>query len=93
MDKSATFSEACKDGRDLFDAGMYRKALSKFETALTAAQDDESIIRVRLWIINCYERLKEVSLAERVGLGRRANDFCSLSMRRCCVTVKSWSPF
>ena len=64
MDKSATFSETFKEASDLFDAGMYRKALSKFEMAFTVAQNDESIIRVRLWIINCYERLKEVSLAE-----------------------------
>ena len=91
MDKSATFYEVCKDGRDLFSAGMYRKAVSNFETALTAAPDEESMIDALFLIIGCYERLEEVSLAELVGLGRRADDFCSFSIWRFCVTVKSWS--
>ena len=64
MNESAAFSEASKRATVLFDGGMYRKAISKYETALTAAQDEDSIIDVRLWIINCYERLEEVSLAE-----------------------------
>ena len=68
MEKSAPFSEAFK-GADLYKEGMYRKALSKFETALTAAPDEESIIGVRLWIISCHERLEQVSLAEYSGLG------------------------
>ena len=93
MDKSATFSEALKEAMDLFDVGVYREALSKFETALTAAPDERSIIAARSWIIICYERLKEVSLAELVELGRRADDFCFLSMRRCCGAAMSWSPF
>ena len=91
MDKSATFSEAFKEGRDLFKEGMYRKALLKFETALTVAQNEESIIDARFWIINCYQRLEEVSFAELVGLGRRSDEFCSLSIRRFCVAVTSWS--
>jgi hypothetical protein len=91
MDKSATFLKAFKDARDLFSAGMYHKALSKFETALTVAQDEKNMIDARFSIIDCYERLVEVSGAELVGLGRRAHDFCSLSMKRCCVGVTSWS--
>ena len=91
MDKSATFLKAFKEASDFFDAGLYRKAISKFKTALTAAQDEESIIGVRFCIINCHERLEQVSLAELIGLGRRAEDFCSLSIKRCCVAVTSWS--
>ena len=69
MDKSATFSEALKEARDLFLEGMYRKALSKFETALTAAQDEQSIIAARTLIILCHTYLEEVSLAAQwVGL-------------------------
>jgi hypothetical protein len=64
MDKSAPFLKAFEEASDLFDAGMYRKALSRLETALTAAPDDKSIIDVRFWIVNCHERLREVSLAE-----------------------------
>ena len=64
MDKSASFSKAIKEADDLFEKGLYRKALSKFETALTAAPDEESIIGVRSRIINCYARLQEVSLVE-----------------------------
>ena len=67
MDKNATFLEAFKEADDLFDAGMYRKAISKFETALTAAPDEESMIDARFLIIDCYERLEQVSLAELVG--------------------------
>ena len=87
MDKSATFSEASKEASDLFQKGLYRKALSKFETALTAAQDEESIFAVRSWIINCYARLEEVSFSELVGLGRRADDFLFSQYQkllRCC---------
>ena len=75
MDKSATFLKAFKEADNLFDVGVYRKAISKFKTALTAAQDEEIIIGVRFCIINCHERLEEVSLAELIGLGRRADDF------------------
>ena len=91
MDKSATFSEASKRAAVLFDDGMYRKAILKFETALTVAQNEESIIHARLCVINCYQRLEEVSFAELVGLGRRSDEFCSLSIRRFCVAVTSWS--
>ena len=70
MDKSATFSGVLKDATALFDAATYRKALLKFETALTVAQNEESIIHARLCVINCYQRLEEVSFAELVGLGR-----------------------
>ena len=91
MDKSATFSEAFKGARDLYKKSLYRKAISKFETAITAAQDEKSIIVARFRITDCYMQLNEVSLAELVGLGRRADDFCSLSTRRCCVPATSWS--
>ena len=90
MNKSAIFSEAYKKATDLFDAGMYRKALSKFETALTAAQDDDSIIDARLCVIDCYQRVEGVSIAQLSLLGRKA-DFCSLSIRRFCVAASSWS--
>ena len=75
MDKSATFSEVCKKASDLFGAGMYRKALSKFETALTAAQGEEVIVDVHFWIIQCRAYLKEVSGAALAGLGRRLTFF------------------
>ena len=91
MNKSATFSVAFKKARDLFKEGMYRKAISKFETALTVAQDDRGIIDVRTFVINSYTRLEEVSFSEPVGLGRRAHDFCFLSISRCCVAATSWS--
>ena len=91
MEKSASFWEAYEEAKVWLKEGLYRKALSKFETALTAAQDEESIVVVRYWITNCYQRLEEVSLSELVGLGRRADDFCSLSIRRCCVAATSWS--
>ena len=93
MDKSAPFLKAFKGAMDLFKEGVYRKALLKFETSLTVAQDEESIIDARFWITNCYVRLQQVSLAELVGLGGRADDFCFLSIRRCCVAVTSWRPF
>ena len=91
MDKSATFLKVFKEADGLFSAGVYRKSLSKFETALTAAPDQESIIGVRLWIINCHERLEQVSLAELFGLGRRADGFCSFSIWRLYVAVTNWS--
>ena len=87
MDKSAPFLKAFKRAMDLFKEGVYRKALSKFETALTVAQNEESIIGVRLWVIRCHERLEQVSLSDLVGLGRRAHDFSSLSIRRSCVAA------
>ena len=87
MDKSAPFLKAFKEAMGFFDEGVYRKALSKFETALTVAQNEESIISVRLWIIRCHERLEQVSLPDLVGLGRRADDFSSLSIRRSCVAA------
>ena len=82
MDKSATFSETFKEATALFEKSLYPKALSKFETALTATQHEKNMIDARLWIIYCHGRLNEVSVAELVGLGRRADDFCFLSMRR-----------
>ena len=91
MDKSAIFSETFKDARDLFKEGMYRKAISKFEMAFTVAPDEESMIDARFWIVNCHAWLKEVSGAELVGLGRRADDFCFFSIRRFCVAATSWS--
>ena len=91
MDKSANFSKAYKEARGFFDEGMYRKALSKFETALTAAPDEKNIIAVRSWIINCHGRLEQVSLAELIGLGGRADDFCSFSIWRLYVAATSWS--
>ena len=91
MDKSVTFSETFKGARDLFEEGMYRKALSKFETALTAAPDEESIIRVRFCIIVCHARLQQVSLAELFGWEEELTVFCFLSIRRRCVAVTNWS--
>ena len=69
MDKSATFSEMFKEATALFEKGLYRKALPKFEMALTATQDEKSMIDARFWIISCNQRLREVRLAEYSGLG------------------------
>jgi Tfp pilus assembly protein PilF len=68
MDKSAPFLKAFKEAMGFFDEGVYRKALSKFETALTAAPDEKSAIAARSWVIACHGRLEQVSLAELFGL-------------------------
>ena len=91
MDKSATFSEAFMEADGLFKEGMYRKALSKFETSLMAAQDEDSIIDARFWIITCHARLEQVSIAELSEACRKADYFCSFSIRRYCVAATSWS--
>ena len=86
MDDSESFSEACKDARDLFDAGMYRKAPSKLKSTLTASPDERSIVDVSLWAIRCHEWLEEVSGTELIRLYRKELTIQSrsFSIRRCC---------
>ena len=86
MDDSESFLEACKDARDLFDGGMYRKAPSKLISTLTAAPDERSIVDVSLWAIRCHEWLEEVSGTELIRLYRKELTIQSrsFSIRRCC---------
>ena len=84
-----------EQGDALLDGGMYRKAISKFEAALTARQkigdDKESVVAIHRRIIACHGRLEEVS-GPHAGLLTKADDFCSfISIRRFCVAVTSWS--
>ena len=92
MDKgSNNFDAILKQGDASFVAGLYRKAISEF-TALTAQQqlgiDEKDTFAFHRRIIACHGRLGEVSIAELVALGRKA-DLCFLSIRRLCVTVTS----
>ena len=77
-------------------SGMFRDALPKFKSALTAEQkigkDVENILVIRRYIVDCHARLLEVS-GPHAGLLTKADDFCSLSIRRCCVAATSWSPW
>jgi hypothetical protein len=96
MDKdSNNFDTILKLGDASFDAGMYRDALPKFETALTALQklghDEKKTFAIHRRIIACHERLLEVSIAELSWLGRKADDFSSLSIGRFYVAATSWS--
>ena len=69
MDKASdNWISTFKQGDALLNGGMYRKALSKFETALTALQKignaEKNVFAIQQRIIACHEGLEEVSIAE-----------------------------
>ena len=56
-----------KEATALFNAGMYRKALPKFKSAVAMAEkagDERNVVDLYGWIIACHDRLKEVSAVE-----------------------------
>ena len=62
MDKgSDNWVAIFKEGEALFNRGMFRDALSKFKRALTYPQNPENAVNLRIWIIDCHDRLQEVS--------------------------------
>ena len=66
MDKdSDNWFSTFEQGDALLNGGMYREAISKFKTALTAqqkvAKDEKNIVVIRQCIIRCHGRLEEVS--------------------------------
>ena len=65
MDKESEDLEALsKEAIDLFEIGMYRKALPKFKSAVTMAEkagDDRSATELCTCLIACHGRLHEVS--------------------------------
>ena len=73
MDKgSNNFDAILKQGDASFVAGLYRDAISEFETALTAQQqlgiDEKDTFAFHRRIIACHGRLGEVSIvAQWVG--------------------------
>ena len=69
MDKdSDNWISTFEQGDASFDGGMYRDALPKFKTALTALQkighDEKNVFAIQQRIISCHEGLEEVSIAE-----------------------------
>ena len=75
MDKdSDNWFSTFEQGDASFKGGMYRDALPKFETALTAlaalqkiGNAKENVVTIHRRIIACHEGLREVSIAELVG--------------------------
>ena len=69
MDKDSDhWISTSKQGDALLNGGMYRKAISKFKSALTALQkighDEKNVFAIQQRIISCHEGLEEVSIAE-----------------------------
>ena len=59
-DLDVLFNEAMA----LHNAGVYRKALPKFKSALAMAEkagDEQAATALYTWIIGCHSRLEEVS--------------------------------
>ena len=71
----------------LDNAGMYRKALPKFKSALAMAEkagDDRSVMDLYMWVIVCHVYLEEVSGVECERI-TELTFLRSLSIRKCCV--------
>ena len=68
MDKgSDDLTAVSTEAMALFDAGNYRKALPKFESALAMAEkagDERAAVELYSWVITCHGRLDQVSVVE-----------------------------
>ena len=79
-----------EDAISLHNAGMYRKALPKFKSALAMAEkagDDRTVFDLYGWIIVCHLYLEEVSRVECERIAQKLTFLRFLSMRKCCVCV------
>ena len=89
-DLDVLFNEAMA----LHNAGVYRKALPKFKSALAMAEkagDEQAAVGLYEWVIACHDRLGQVSGVDCESITEKLTFLRSLSMRKCCVYATMWS--
>jgi hypothetical protein len=95
MDKgSDDLAAVRKEALAVFNAGIYRKALLKFKSALAMAEkagNEQEAVDLYTWVIACHANLEEVSGVECERIDEKLTFLRSLSMRKCCVCATRWS--
>ena len=95
MDKgSDDLAAVINEAIDLYNAGLYHKALPKFKSVVAMAEKagcDQAAVDLYTWVIACHAHLEEVSAVECERIDEKLTFLRSLSMRKCCVCVTSGS--